>query len=107
MSQNTASPFEKYKSTLETIDQHIFTSINDLTVDAWKTNEPVPYADRKTGEHRSLSLGDRWGDLFDSAWMRFTGEIPANISGGRRLFASLTSAEKPMWWMTTATPSPV
>ena len=35
MSQNTASPFEKYKSTLETIDQHIFTSINDLTVDAW------------------------------------------------------------------------
>ena len=80
MSQNTASPFEKYKSTLETIDQHIFTSINDLTVDAWKTNEPVPYADRKTGEHRSLSLGDRWGDLFDCAWMRFTGEIPANIS---------------------------
>jgi hypothetical protein len=81
MSQNTASPFEKYKSTLETINQHIFTSINDLTIDAWKTNEPVPYADRKTGENRSLSLGDRWGDLFDCAWMQFTGEIPANISG--------------------------
>ena len=66
---------------LEEIDQHIYTSIGDLSVDVWKTKEPVPYADRKTGDHVSLLIGDRWGDLFDCAWMRFTSVIPDNIAG--------------------------
>ena len=66
---------------LEEIDQHIYTSIGDLSVDVWKTKEPVPYSDRKTGDHVSLLIGDRWGDLFDCAWMRFTSVIPDNIAG--------------------------
>jgi alpha-mannosidase len=77
----TQSIFQPLEKILKKIDQHIFTFINDLTVDIWKTKEPVPYTDRKTGEHKTLSLGDQWGDLFDCAWMRFTGEVPANISG--------------------------
>jgi len=63
------------------IDRQIYTSIGDLTVNIWKTKEPVPYVDRKTGEHKLLSLGERWSDLFDCAWMNFSGEIPTNISG--------------------------
>ena len=73
--------FQSFETMLNTIDEQIYTSMGDLTVNIWKTKEPVPYTDRKTGEHKTLSLGDRWGDLFDCAWMLFIGEIPTNISG--------------------------
>ena len=79
----TQSIFQPLEKILKKIDQHIFTSINDLTVNIWKTKEPVPYTDRKTGEHKTLSLGDQWGDLFDCAWMRFTGTIPEEFVGGK------------------------
>jgi len=78
MSQEKTNIYHLFDKMLNTIDEKIYTSIGDLTVNIWKTKEPVPYADRKTGEHTLLTLGDRWGDLFDCAWMQFTGEVPVN-----------------------------
>lgn len=81
MSQKASTTFNSFDKMLNTIDRQIYTFIGELVVNSWKTKEPVSYAERKTGEHKSLLLGERWGDLFDCAWMRFTGEIPKEISG--------------------------
>ena len=42
--------FQSFETMLNTIDEQIYTSMGDLTVNIWKTKEPVPYTDRKTGE---------------------------------------------------------
>jgi len=81
MSQEKTNIYNTLDKMLNTIDRKIFTSVGELVVNIWKTKEPVPYVERKTGEHKLLSLGERWGDLFDCAWMQFTGKIPENIQG--------------------------
>jgi alpha-mannosidase len=58
-----------------------YTSVAPLSVEAWRTPEPVPYAERTSGERLELSPGDKWGDLWDCAWFHFTGEVPASAAG--------------------------
>ena len=40
------------------------------------SDEPVPWRDREKGEFRELREGDRWGTMWQSAWMHITGRIP-------------------------------
>jgi alpha-mannosidase len=47
-----------------------------LEIEAWRTPEPIPFAERTTGEHLRLQVGDSWGGLFDCAWFRFSGQAP-------------------------------
>ena len=58
------------------IAEAAYTPIGDLTVAAWATKEPVSYADRCSGNELALEPGDKWGDLFDCAWFRFTATVP-------------------------------
>lgn len=44
-----------------------------LKVRAWRTDEPVPFAERTTGEAFVPEAGKPWGTLFQCAWMEFTG----------------------------------
>jgi len=66
---------------LRIIGEAAYVEVAPLTIEAWCTHEPVCFEERCTGEPRTLSLGDTWGDLFDCAWFRFTGEIPAEAAG--------------------------
>ena len=66
---------------LQEIERAIYTPIGDLAISAWRTREPVPYAQRQTGEALHLQVGDSWGSLFDCAWFRFTGQIPSSAAG--------------------------
>lgn len=66
--------------------ERVYTEVGRLDITAWCTPEPVPWADRRSGEERQLNPGDRWGTLFDCAWFRFTGSVPA-AAAGRRLVA--------------------
>ena len=51
-----------------------------LDCELWRTDEPVPFGERKSGEHLTVRLGDRWTDLrFGCAWMRVTGQIPQGV----------------------------
>lgn len=59
----------------------VYQPLADLTVHAWVTPEPTPYANRETGTHLALKPGDRWGGLFDCAWFHFTGTIPPEAAG--------------------------
>ena len=76
------------KNTMHRIDNFMgrlvhkyYKVIGDLNCTAYITREPVRYEDRFTGEKKDLKAGDHWGDLFDCAWMHFTGEIPAESQG--------------------------
>ncbi|MGI5893577.1 MAG: alpha-mannosidase [Candidatus Merdivicinus sp.] len=55
------------------------TRIAQLHCTAYVTPEPVPFAERTSGEPKELTVGGRWGNLWDCAWMHFTGEIPADL----------------------------
>ena len=69
------------EAALRMIGEAAYVEVAPLTIQAWCTREPVSFEDRCTGEPRALSLGDTWGDLFDCAWFRFTGDIPAEAAG--------------------------
>lgn len=52
--------------------------IAPLSCTAFLTKEPLGFARREEGKRFELSVGQHWGDLFDCAWMHFTGTIPAD-----------------------------
>jgi alpha-mannosidase len=62
--------------TLKQIEAAIYTVVAPLEIEAWRTPEPTPFAERTAGEHLSLAPGDSWGGLFDCAWFQFTGRVP-------------------------------
>ncbi|MFB9274327.1 alpha-mannosidase [Cohnella cellulosilytica] len=69
------------KQTLEVIRERVYTKIASLEVNAWRTPEPVPFERRTSGEPIALRPGDKWGELWDCAWFRFSGSVPADAAG--------------------------
>lgn len=66
---------------LSMIGKAIYTAIAPLEIAAWRTPEPVPFAQRKTGKELHLAVGDKWGNLFDCAWFHISGSVPLEASG--------------------------
>ena len=66
---------------LPLIGQAVYSAIGDVEITAWCTAEPVPYAQRCSGQELHLKVGDKWGDLFDCAWFRVRGQIPESAGG--------------------------
>lgn len=52
-----------------------------LNIRAWKSKEPLSFAQRQTGEEVTLHIGDTWGELFHCAWFQLTGEAPQTPTG--------------------------
>ncbi len=63
-------------STLQAIEGAIYKKLQPLNVTMWKTSEPVSFQQRYSGEMKTLSIGDSWGDIWDCAWIHFEGEVP-------------------------------
>ncbi len=40
--------------------------------------DPIPFGDLGNREWRPITVGERWGALWESAWFRFQGEVPAD-----------------------------
>ena len=66
---------------VERIKEAVYTPIAKLSVTAYVTREPVPYAQRQNGNPLALTPGEKWGNLFDCAWFHFTGMVPADAKG--------------------------
>ncbi len=66
---------------LDRIQNAVYTHLANLTVTAYATTEPVPFAERTSGRELALQPGDQWGGLFDCAWFHFTGTVPAEAAG--------------------------
>jgi alpha-mannosidase len=58
----------------------IYTTVAKLDVTAYITEEPVTYENRTEGRKVALSEGERWGKLWDCAWMEMKGAIPEGTS---------------------------
>ena len=63
------------------IESKVYQKIAELETTAWITAEPVPYENRMQGKETRLSLGTRWGELWDCAWFHFTGCVPDKAKG--------------------------
>ena len=72
---------EVLSSFQDRIQNAIYKHIADLKVDAWVTPEPVPFAKKTAGKKKTLKVGKKWGKLWDCAWMKITGKVPASAKG--------------------------
>jgi alpha-mannosidase len=68
-------------TTLHKIEKAIYTPIAELHTEAWITPEPVPFAERRSGTHKVLHIGESWGKLWDCAWFHFSGVVPESTTG--------------------------
>ncbi|MCI8360287.1 MAG: alpha-mannosidase [Clostridiales bacterium] len=59
----------------------VYTVVEPLTVEAFRTDEPVPYAERASGERITPAFGEKWGKLWDCAWFHATGTVPDACAG--------------------------
>ncbi len=66
---------------LQAIEERVYTVVGGLEITAWRTAEPVPFEQRRSGQELRLQVGDKWGDLFDCAWFRFRGDMPPAAAG--------------------------
>ncbi len=65
---------------LEKIEQSVYEPLADLELTAWTTKEPVPFKEREQGKKAFPKKGEKWGELFDCAWFRFTGTVPSSAA---------------------------
>ena len=70
---------DELNSILGKIREARYEIIGELSITAWITKEPVSFKNRKTGEKKELSAGDKWGYLFDCAWFNFTANISREV----------------------------
>ncbi len=66
---------------IDQVKENVYTRLCTLSAEAFVTAEPLPYEARMQGTHKTLQIGEKWGELWDCAWFRFTGEIPASARG--------------------------
>ncbi len=61
---------------LKLVFDSIYTPLYDFDVCAYITKEPLFYKNRTEGTKKALNIGERWGDLWDCAWMNFKAPLP-------------------------------
>lgn len=64
---------------IQQIKKAIYTPVCELTVNGFLTPEPVPFAERKRGRAHAFRLGERWGELWDCAWVNVRGRVPDDL----------------------------
>ena len=64
---------------LQKLFDEIYTPVSKFEVTAYITDEPVTYENRQSGKVMQLDEGQRWGKLWDCAWMEMKGRIPEGI----------------------------
>ena len=76
-------PYTRHQldAVLSMLGEASYLTVAPLAISAWRTPEPVPFAQRAAGSEITLHPGDRWGNLFDCAWFRFSGTVPPEAAG--------------------------
>ena len=67
---------------LRSIRNRIFRDVGDLHVEILTSAEPTPFGQWDAGDFRPIRPGTRWGRVFDCAWLRITGDVPAGLTIG-------------------------
>jgi alpha-mannosidase len=64
---------------LRRIRSRIYTKVAPLRAEIVTSPEPVPFAEIDHAGFRPIRPGTRWGRVFECAWLRVTGEVPAGV----------------------------
>ena len=64
---------------LRRIRNRIYTRVARLDAEIVRSPEPVPFDEIDSAGFRSIRPGTAWGRVFDCAWLRVRGEVPAGI----------------------------
>ena len=96
---------QRIPSFMKRLEKSYSTRIAGLSCTAYVTPEPVPFSERMTGEKKELAIGDRWGNLWDCAWMHFTGTVPTDWKKTKSSSFSSTSTARAFSTTGTAPPS--
>lgn len=73
--------------------KRVYETAVKLNADILITDEPVPYAELSAKEFRPVKMGEKWGGLYDCAWLHITGEIPAGLNAKNSLLLFNTLGE--------------
>jgi len=60
----------------KSLKEKVYTKVSDLTVEAYITPEPADFGQKTSGVYRKLSVGEKWGKLWDCGWFHFIGAVP-------------------------------
>jgi len=76
---------EKYHRTIrqaaEKIETIVYSDRVPLSVEIWKSKEPLTFENRMSGQYAKIKAGDKWGDRMDCAWFLLKGKIPKTMKG--------------------------
>ena len=61
------------------IRNRVYTPVVRLDAEIIRSAEPIPFDDLDRTAFRRLRPGTRWGRVFDCAWLRITGDVPAGV----------------------------
>lgn len=75
--------FGRFENTLSKIKDRIYTKIAELDVEYSISKEPVIFENRLDAPYKKISVGEKWGELWDCAWFHFTYHdvLPDSASG--------------------------
>lgn len=77
---------QDYLNLLADLYEKMSDDVSLLKIQAYKSAEPLGFADRFSGAPQALCEGDKWGEkLFDCAWMRFDVSIPEDLKNFENL----------------------
>lgn len=61
------------------IRRRVYTPVATLNAQILRSPEPIPFDDLDPAAFRPLRPGTAWGKVFDCAWLRITGDVPAGL----------------------------
>lgn len=71
---------EIFRQHLSRLWGRVYEPVAPLGMEAWASQEPLGYADRRSGRRIEPKIGEAWGEaLFDCAWFRFHCDLPADV----------------------------
>ena len=72
---------ERFAKFLDRTYEDQFTEYATLKAEIAVTDEPVPWSKRKSLKYRPVTEGERWGGIWQSAWLHLTGTVPKAWKG--------------------------
>src|SRR4051794_14968869 len=65
---------------LRRIRGRIYSTISTLAAEIVTSPEPIPFEELNRSSFRPIRPGTAWGRVFDCAWLRVTGDVPAGAA---------------------------
>lgn len=77
--------YELYAAQVQTFEKRVrgavYSGFVDVQCEFARSKEPVPFEQRMNLTYTPIAKGEKWGESWDSAWIRVSGTIPAEFAG--------------------------